>query len=113
MPPAAPLAQPATIAPVLTQHCIDRYRSRVEQHATFSDILATVTAGTVQHHQPGWITGPAWSADTFWIVTGRLAFPCVWQDGRPLVKTTLRKRRVPKADRRAFRLARREEAMFA
>lgn len=103
---------------VLTHHAVDRYRTRADKPgATVDDVALVLTAGRLQGHPPTSLVR-AQAADA-WVLAGRLAFPVKRETdtvtGEPVLiaVTCLTRPKRSKADRRAFRRDRREEAAWA
>jgi hypothetical protein len=91
--------------PVLTLHAMHRYRRRVQPNATLVEIGEALAASAIQIQPPGWMKlGHGTDEVAYWAVRGRVAWPLVWSpDHQLLAVTCIQKRRIPKADRRAYR----------
>ncbi len=90
----------------VTEHALTRYRQRAgKPDATLDDVLALLRLGMLQSRWAGYSKHPT----DAWIVVAGGAFPVVRWGGELRALTFYRKRRVPAADRRAWRELQRDE----
>jgi hypothetical protein len=92
--------------PVLTLHAMARYRRRVQANATQVEIGEALGSATIRKEPPGWMKLGLFERNdvAYWALSGHVAWPLVWSgDHQLLAVTCIRKRRIPKADRRAYR----------
>ncbi len=99
---------------VLTHHAVERYRKRVDRHATRGQIQAVIDAAQVRRTKPAWVLEGDDHYTDCWLVTPQLAMPTRRDEhdsGSYLVVLTVLKKGpgIDKATRRALREEAREQ----
>lgn len=92
----------------LSTHAIVRYRRRVKRGASVDEITAVLKTAVVQEHAPGWVHTTERDETEAWAVSRHVCFPLVRSGPSWLAVTCLKQRRIPKADRLAYRELRRD-----